>query len=344
MLVKDSKLDIAAKQYPRYFRWLPKISAFSLEILSGPGYIAMEDKNMKSPKDPADNIGEQGTATSEPETVSQKKLNANQQNGKKSNGPRTARGKAISRKNAIKHGLFAMLDTEFELLGESREDYDRLLDDLHKEFEPIGRAEELEVERIRGCWWKLQRVWRYENSENHSSVFREVGKQEELDKACQRQVEEAEAILLGLQNMIDEVSAASELPPDLKDRFFVLTSSKEQDWQNHEYIAEIALKKKESELELPPILSTRESRRRRLAYSPLLVAHNFYEGRRRAKPFTMKFTLGQHIIPKGDALDKILRYDTAIDRNLGRAYDRLERLQRRRKGEPVLPPVNLQLT
>jgi len=36
---------------------------------------------------------------------------------------------------------------------------------------------------------------------------------------------------------------------------------------------------------------------------------------------------------------KILRYETTIERSLGRAYDRLERLQRRRKGEPVLPPL-----
>ena len=58
----------------------------------------------------------------------------------------------------------------------------------------------------------------------------------------------------------------------------------------------------------------------------------------------MKFTLSPHIIPNGDALDKILRYDTTIDRSLDRALNRLERLQRRRKGEPVLPPVNVQLT
>jgi len=45
-----------------------------------------------------------------------------------------------------------------------------------------------------------------------------------------------------------------------------------------------------------------------------------------------------------DDLDKILRYDSAIDRNLGRAYDRLERLQRRRKGEPVPLPVSVRLT
>ena len=32
-------------------------------------------------------------------------------------------------------------------------------------------------------------------------------------------MEEAEAMLLGLHNMIDELSDAGDVPPDLKDRF-----------------------------------------------------------------------------------------------------------------------------
>jgi hypothetical protein len=51
----------------------------------------------------------------------------------------------------------------------------------------------------------------------------------------------------------------------------------------------------------------------------------------------------QQAIPNSDALDKILRYAGMIDRDLNRAYDRLERLQRRRKGELVPPSLNLNL-
>jgi hypothetical protein len=46
----------------------------------------------------------------------------------------------------------------------------------------------------------------------------------------------------------------------------------------------------------------------------------------------------------GDTLDRALRADAAADRGLNRAIDRLDRLQRRRKGEPVLPPVSVRLT
>jgi hypothetical protein len=58
----------------------------------------------------------------------------------------------------------------------------------------------------------------------------------------------------------------------------------------------------------------------------------------------MEVAIGQHAIPNGDALDKILRYETAVNRDLGRALDRLERLQRRRRGEMIRPPVSVRLT
>jgi len=58
----------------------------------------------------------------------------------------------------------------------------------------------------------------------------------------------------------------------------------------------------------------------------------------------MKIVYGRHLIPNRDALDKILRYETTIERSLDRALNRLDRLQRRRKGEPVLPPVDVHLS
>jgi hypothetical protein len=43
-------------------------------------------------------------------------------------------------------------------------------------------------------------------------------------------------------------------------------------------------------------------------------------------------------------LHRNLRAAAAFDRDISRAIDRLERLQRCRKGEAVLPPVNVRLT
>jgi hypothetical protein len=43
------------------------------------------------------------------------------------------------------------------------------------------------------------------------------------------------------------------------------------------------------------------------------------------------------------ATDKLLRYEAHVDRQLSRAMDQLERLQRRRKGENVPPPLTVNL-
>jgi hypothetical protein len=296
-------------------------------------------------KDRVVKIDEPRTVTDQTGTVSQAKLNANRQNAKKSTGPRTPRGKACSRKNAIKHGLFTGVLLEFVVLGEAQAEYDQLLDDLRKHLEPIGRAEELEVERIALCWWKLKRAWRYENSVNQFSVSRARTELEQVEKSCKRRDQEMQAIILGLENMISEISGAAELPPDLKNRFFVLTSTREQDWQNLEHIAEDLLKENEPCLTVAGGILPPERRRRFLAVYTLRAGIAQFEiARQTATPNTMNVHISEHAIPKGDALDNILRYEPAIERSLDRALNRLERLQRRRKGEPVLPPVNVQLT
>jgi hypothetical protein len=48
-------------------------------------------------------------------------------------------------------------------------------------------------------------------------------------------------------------------------------------------------------------------------------------------------------LPAEDATDKLLRYEAHLDRQLYRAMDQLERLQRQRKGEKVPPPLNISL-
>ena len=48
-------------------------------------------------------------------------------------------------------------------------------------------------------------------------------------------------------------------------------------------------------------------------------------------------------LPSTQAADKLIRYETHIDRQLYHAMDELERLQRLRQGEKVPPPLNVNL-
>ena len=114
----------------------------------------------------------------------------------------------------------------------------------------------------------------------------------------------------------------------------------EEDWREHEVIALHKLK----DLMAAGSFSTPASVRKGLAELTLREAIDLYERQlRSATPYKMKIVYAQHLIPNRDALDKILRYETTTERSLDRAHNRLERLQRRRKDEPALPPVNVQL-
>jgi hypothetical protein len=69
-----------------------------------------------------------------------------QQNGKKSGGPTTAAGKAISSQNAITHGLLAK--RFMQLNDENAKDFAHVLARLRLDLQPVGILEETLVERI----------------------------------------------------------------------------------------------------------------------------------------------------------------------------------------------------
>lgn len=101
----------------------------------------------------------------EKRSVSMRKVVANRKNALKSTGPKTLQGKAYSRRNSLKHGFFAKsLFNEFMAVFEDPEEFQTLVDQLRQQYEPVGIAEELEVEQIVLCWWRRQRVLRFETA------------------------------------------------------------------------------------------------------------------------------------------------------------------------------------
>jgi CRISPR/Cas system-associated endonuclease Cas1 len=49
-------------------------------------------------------------------------------------------------------------------------------------------------------------------------------------------------------------------------------------------------------------------------------------------------------LPSPEVLDKILRYEAALERQLYRAVNQLERLQRRRQGENIPAPLTMEIS
>jgi len=115
--------------------------------------------------------------TSQPKkrSVSIRKVEANRRNALQSTGPRTPRGKAYARRNALKHGLYAgKLLTLCFIQSENPREFEKLLIGLTQYYEPVELPEELEVQAIAICWWKRSRAWRCENSEFHWAEVRNL--------------------------------------------------------------------------------------------------------------------------------------------------------------------------
>src|SRR5882762_7476578 len=82
-------------------------------------------------------------------------IEANRRNALKSTGPRTPHGKAAVSMNSLRHGLRARTVV---LPGENREEFNRLCDDLEREWQPKSRTAQFYLEQMAVSQWKLTRM------------------------------------------------------------------------------------------------------------------------------------------------------------------------------------------
>lgn len=92
--------------------------------------------------------------------VTEKQIAANRENAKKSTGPRTPEGKAISSGNAIKHGLTAT--KRVVLADEKQEQFEAMREHLIDEMQTGTALEKILVEEIAAIAWRLRRAARIE--------------------------------------------------------------------------------------------------------------------------------------------------------------------------------------
>lgn len=90
----------------------------------------------------------------------------NQEGAGTSTGPQSVEGKMIVSKNAIKHGIFSKDIIISKGDGkEDKADFDVLLANLAEDLEPVGKLEELLIEKIAVNYWRLRRLIRFESGQ-----------------------------------------------------------------------------------------------------------------------------------------------------------------------------------
>ena len=93
--------------------------------------------------------------------ASQKQIDANRRNAQRSTGPITEVGKAVSKFNALRHGMTA--DTAV-LPYEDPHSYHELREALIEHHKPANVAEEMLLEVVVNSYWRLLRARRVETS------------------------------------------------------------------------------------------------------------------------------------------------------------------------------------
>jgi len=82
-------------------------------------------------------------------------INANRENAKKSTGPRTPQGKAISSRNSLVQGMTSGL---FLPPGADPQEFFQLLDPFRERFQPFDAVEDAWVERLAAAEFKMRSV------------------------------------------------------------------------------------------------------------------------------------------------------------------------------------------
>jgi hypothetical protein len=274
--------------------------------------------------------------------VSMRKIEANRRNVQQSTGPKTEAGKHASRMNALTHGLLAkdVVITRGDY-KEDEQQFAQLLEELQAQFQPVGVAEELEVQKIAGCYWRKSRAIRYE----HGAILQKTGdlrgreqrsRQEDFDHALEHDVD-IEGTSHGIQYLIDGLGEAKQEALDRQ------VSSETLEWLVQQFPNHVALPEgtragalfAEKLVALSPdnlqkLGETIDAQRRRLArLRPKIV---------RAERLDLESKSRAAALPGLTVVDKLVRYETSNERELDRALTRLERMQERRRANAGAAP------
>ena len=247
-------------------------------------------------------------------TMTKAKLDANRQNSKRSTGPRTERGKRIARFNAVTLGLFAKHIVIPICDGyRSEKEVQSLLDGLHQEFQPAGIFEEWLVVKIAECMWRLRRAALCENgSVRESAAWTRVPNDDSLAPHLTRKI----SILTDAEEQIRETGI---LTPK------TYSEVQRLDETDSEYVGAKLIDLITDQVAFFSTVSDHKN-----SLQSMLKAAITLEDRRCSDE------LAHRSLPPTEDMDKILRYEERMHRQLDWALQRLLETQETRKNSASL--------
>jgi hypothetical protein len=269
-------------------------------------------------------------------------IEANRRNAQLSTGPKTSEGKAASSMNAVKYGILArQLIVQGEYVQESPEEFQSFWTEHHEQLAPVGPLEEMLVDQIVALNWRMRRVRAAESGEitlsmdagarHRARILAKTGETEEWphpDHYMQKHLLELrQKIEQGgelSENAIDTIADDAEGNyPSLLRRLNALHA---QISSNPGNLDSATLRESNQQ----KILDTLDEEIKKLSEQQIT--------RRKHEADKEQAHRNCDSIPHINIVQKILRVETALERQLFRAIEQLEKLQARRLGNNASTP------
>ncbi len=291
--------------------------------------------------------------------TSPKQVAANRRNAMRSTGPRTPKGKEVSKFNATKHGLRA---SEIVIPGQQDPlEFEALLQELWEDWMPEGRTEISLVTEIAIAQWRLRRAHRAELGEIRNGIVDATARDPAEEIADKNPFTPLPEVLKKSAKGIGHLKFAVELAMgelerkgtvsretcDTLDKVFGGEADNPARMLRVWFLDEMSDTLRKS-IEDNPLPEGIKPDKKAAAREHLEMCWKDLECLKRRvrqrEKLAREIGLQRLSIPNGPELERIQRYETSIKRDLHRTIDLLERLQRRRRGEPAAQTVNVNLS
>jgi hypothetical protein len=294
-------------------------------------------------------------------TVSPKQIEANRRNAQKSTGPKTAQGKAVSKMNAVKHGLLAQtVVVHGHKFKESEHEFKELCQEFYESLSPVGPLEKMLVDQIVTIAWRLRRVRMAETGEIALSVDKGWWERSRWPNPQLRWLLWQGAgdtvhnmgdsgignrLLAGwLREVREGVEKEGELTEAAVQKLVQSFGGKPNSLTRE--LEELRLKLQENPAGLDAAALRERNKKETLAFLDRKLRMLEWQRAECEEREDCEEEAHQAaaVLPSAEVLDKILRCETALVRHWYRAMNELERLQRRRQGENVPAPLSLEVS
>jgi hypothetical protein len=262
-------------------------------------------------------------------TVTPKKLEANRKNSLKSTGPSTKEGKEKSRFNALKHGILAkeaiIRDGDGKEPGNGIQE---VLSSLIDDYKPRGAIEHMLVERIAQAYWRLHRAqraevgeiqkknftgWSNATREKRATFWKEINAPHDPENPRNLIAYDylnsqygLETVVPNLETALKEIEEEGEISQE------VLRNCRHH-FKDSSFLSTLEASKTKENI--------KEIKRHLEHFGKELIHYKVHETGQ------VLATMDASLVPQEATGGNLLRYETAIERQMYRAIRELQRLQ-----------------